>query len=100
MLSYCQHRPTMASLPSTKVVFKEDSKCKQCNATFGLMKRRVRGIWCRLVMLYPRFTICSALPRALQHHCRVCGNSFCDVHSPKRVVAYVAARGSSCERSL
>ena len=35
----------MASLPSTKVVFKEDSKCKQCNATFGLMKRRVRGIW-------------------------------------------------------
>ena len=53
-----------------------------------------------LAMLYPRFTICSALPRALQHHCRVCGNSFCDVHSPKRVVAYVAARGSSCERSL
>eukprot|EP00164_Ancoracysta_twista_P000540 GFYU01000721.1.p1 GENE.GFYU01000721.1~~GFYU01000721.1.p1 ORF type:complete len:270 (-),score=50.90 GFYU01000721.1:491-1300(-) len=44
---------------STPPAFAEAANCKSCNATFGMLKRR--------------------------HHCRQCGQSFCDEHSNKNM---------------
>lgn len=38
---------TMTTLPSAEVVFKEDSQCKQCHASFNFVRRRVRLVLAR-----------------------------------------------------
>lgn len=105
----------MTTLPSAEVVFKEDSQCKQCHASFNFVRRRVR----RVLTRPPRcvcvhgpaplargwvpahgasrspFSLVLSCSRTLpcaQHHCRACGNSFCDAHAPKRNGMYVCGR--------